>query len=80
MKCTSFRCGNLNNNYCPECSHALYFGRGKDKNGKMWRWEFNPRFHRTTFIRENGLGLKNQPQEKSPAWPVFKKWNNRRIK
>jgi len=63
--------------YCRKCSHALYFGEGKDRNGKLWRWEFNPMFG-PMFLRKDGEFLKQQPvYENHPAWEPFEKWQGR---
>jgi hypothetical protein len=74
MKCSSTSCTSLNCAYCPECSHSIYFGEGKDKNGKVWKWEFNSRFG-PVFLKKDGQPLKNQPSEKNTIWPVFEKWH-----
>ncbi|HDZ14874.1 hypothetical protein LCGC14_1109620 [marine sediment metagenome] len=67
-------CKDFENGYCPKCSHALYFGEGKDRNGKLWRWEFNPMFG-PEFLRKDGEFLAKQPvYENHPAWEPFEKW------
>jgi len=60
------------------CSHAVWLGAGKDKNGKVWRWEFNSRFG-PIFLRKNLEPLVNQPIEDHPAWEPFEKWQRERI-
>jgi len=52
---------------------SLRFGEGKDKNGKLWRWEFHE-YMGPSFLRKDGEPLVNQPGEKSPAWDVFNEW------
>ena len=60
--------------YCPKCSHALYVGQGKDKNGKLWRWQFSPMFG-PDFLKKNGDFLKRQPAgEDHSAWGPFSEW------
>ena len=73
MECTSIMCGAEPGTtpYCKECSHARYDGEGIDRNGKLWRWSFNPRFG-PLFLRKDGEPLKNQPMtENHPAWDAF---------
>ena len=77
--CTSSRCDDYGCDYCRECSHAIFFGSGKDVNGKMWKWEFAPYFG-PLFLRKNGVPLKNQPgHEDHPAWEPFERWGERRF-
>lgn len=72
--CTSMRCSGPPNKHCSECSHALFFGEGKDKNGKLWRWEFNL-YHGPLFLRKDKEPLVNQPaREDHPAWKPFEAW------
>lgn len=71
--CTSMLCDNLGCLYCKECSHAIFLGNGKDRNGKPWRWQYNP-YHGPEFLGTKGQVLKNQPGEKSPAWKPFGRW------
>jgi len=72
--CTSQICNDYGCNYCLECSHANFKGEGKDKNGKIWRWSYNP-WHGSLFLRKDGKALTNQPQkENHPAWEPFYKW------
>lgn len=73
FECTSTMCNTMSD-YCPDCSHSIYHGSGKDKYGKVWRWEFNKWFG-PTFLKKNGEPLKNQPiAENHPAWKPFYKW------
>ncbi|HDZ14325.1 hypothetical protein LCGC14_1513950 [marine sediment metagenome] len=61
--------------YCPDCSHALYVGQGKDRNGKLWRWQYNPAVYGPDFLKKNGDFMKRQPAgENHPAWGPFLKW------
>ena len=72
--CSSGVCSNYDCDYCPKCSHSLYFGQGEDENGKTWKWEFNARFG-PFFLRKDDEPLKNQPNEDSPAWGPFERWH-----
>jgi hypothetical protein len=77
--CSSLRC-NETGKYCLECSHAYFFGEGKDKNGKLWRWDFNKYFG-PLFVKSNREALKKQPiSETHPAWTPFERWYKRRFK
>lgn len=72
--CTSIMCSSYGCDYCAECSHGLYFGEGEDRNGKLWKWEFNL-FYGPVFLRKDGEPLKRQPcDENHPAWAPFKRW------
>ncbi len=76
-KCTSLFCESWGDKYCPQCSHHISFGSGKDENGKMWRWSFNARFG-PLFERKDGHELKRQPiAEDHPAWEPFERWHKR---
>jgi len=75
--CTSLRCKDLGSDYCNKCSHANSFGDGIDENGKKWAWTFNPMFG-PIFQRKDGVDMKRQPSEKSPAWGVFETWIKKR--
>ena len=70
--CTSLSCYPPHK-YCAKCSHANFWGNGKDNNGRVWRWTFNPRFG-PLFLRKDGTDMTRQPVEKSPAWDVFEGW------
>ena len=64
--------------YCPDCSHAGYFGEGSDIKGKLWRWSFNPMFG-PLFLRKDGEPVERQPmRENHPAWGPFEKWAKER--
>jgi hypothetical protein len=77
--CSSLRC-NEAGKYCSKCSHAYFVGQGKDKNGKIWRWQFNSYFG-PLFVKANGEALKTQPiLETHPAWAPFGKWHKKFIK
>ena len=69
--CTSLHCQGP----CENCqtSHAVFFGRGIDRNGKLWRWEFNYYFG-PLFLRKDGEPMVNQPGGKHPAWSAFDRW------
>ena len=72
--CTSLRC-HKRCEYCFECSHALFYGEGKDSKGKIWMWEFNHRFG-PLFLRKDGEPLINQPKSESHlAWEAFETWD-----
>ena len=74
--CTSFICSGSSKGYCKECSHAIWYGEGKDSNEKNWRWEFSPQFG-PLFLRKDKEPLKNQPiKENHPSWKPFYKWLN----
>ncbi|MCK4815860.1 hypothetical protein KA005_08820, partial [bacterium] len=62
-----------------KCSHAIYLGEGKDRNGKVWRWEFKPSAHSgPLFTRKNGEPLKNQPIASwHRAWEPFEAWHTK---
>ena len=67
------------NDYCQDCSHATWFGRGKDRNGKLWLWEFSPRLG-PLFLRKDGVPLVYQPiDEDHPAWEPFEKWRKKAL-
>ena len=75
--CTSLSCVPPQD-YCPECSHALFLGEGTDKNGKLWRWEFSPRFG-PLFLRKDGEPLSRQPiRADHRAWVPFDSWMKER--
>ena len=72
-------CNSINNcesgAYCSECSHGIHFGKGYDRNGKLWEWEFNPRFG-PSFLTKKGEFKKNQPiDENDPCWFPFEVWH-----
>ena len=72
--CTSLNCSKLGCKYCPKCSHAVMLGGGRDRNGKVWRWSFNPMFG-PLFLRKDSMPLKNQPDtENHRAWEPFDRW------
>jgi len=71
--CTSISCESFGCDYCRECSHAIFLGEGKDRNGKFWKFEFNQRLG-VTFLRKDDEPMLRQPSEKSPAWDVFNEW------
>ncbi len=72
--CNSMHCSNYGCDYCMECSHAIFFGKGIDKNEKLWKWEFSP-YYGPTFLKKDGEPRKCQPSyEKHPAWEPFEKW------
>ena len=82
--CTSIMCSDLGADYCQQCSHGVYFGEGIDKNGKLWRWEFQA-YYGPMFLKKDGEPLKNQPErENHPAWEPFEVWlkkhNKKRFK
>jgi len=71
--CTSLIC-HPPQEYCKECSHAIFFGEGEDKKGKIWKWEFRS-YGGPLFLRKDGEPLVNQPTEDDhPAWEPFEKW------
>jgi len=63
------------NPHCPACSHAAYYGEGRDAGGRTWRWHFSPLFG-PTFVRKDGKPLKRSPAYRPhhPAWAVFEPW------
>jgi hypothetical protein len=72
--CTSMLCDNLGCLYCKECSHAIFKGEGKDRTGKVWRWEYAP-YYGVTFVGKKGEPLKHQPiAERHRAWQPFQVW------
>ncbi|MHA1828925.1 MAG: hypothetical protein ACTSX6_09805 [Candidatus Heimdallarchaeaceae archaeon] len=47
---------------------------GRDKNGKLWRWEFNPRFG-PLFLRKDKKPLARQlVDENHSCWKPFESW------
>ncbi len=75
--CTSMICISYGCQHCLQCSHAHYLGQGRDRNGKLWRWEFNPRFG-PLFLRIDGEPIERQPiHETHPAWEPFMRWQKR---
>jgi len=76
--CTSTRCKDYGD-YCRECPHAIWLGDGPDQNGKIWRWEFTPRFG-PMFVGKRGEPLGRQPvQENHRAWEPFEKWHKKKF-
>ncbi len=73
--CTSLACDKIDMgcSHCPECIHAFYRGRGKDKAGRLWRWEYRPQLG-VYFVRKDGQCIKYQPRGGSPAWDLFYEW------
>ena len=69
--CTSFICSPPNQ-YCKECSHAIWVGKGTDRNGKLWIWHFSP-VHGPLFLKNDGDPIEKQPSE-GHAWILFDKW------
>ena len=74
-------CTSLNNcaggDYCARCSHARFEGEGRDKRGKLWRWEFSPQYG-PLFLRTDGEPLVHQPiREDHPAWEPFEAWHRK---
>lgn len=74
--CASLRCKGL----CDNCktSHAVYYGKGIDRHGRLWRWEFQAYIGPVFITPKRGVIMKNQPGEKSPAWDVFEQWMKER--
>lgn len=58
---------------CHNCRHALYKGHGIDEAGKLWMWEYRPRFG-VDFVRKDGKHLKCQPIIGDPVWELFEEW------
>ncbi len=84
--CTSYSCKSLGCDYCLKCSHAIWKGEGIAPNGKIWRWEFSPRFG-PFFLRKDGELLKYQPvpvenpdKKEHPAWVLFGEWYDKLMK
>jgi len=76
--CTSLNCNNMGCDCCQKCSHAIFSGEGKDRNGKIWRWEFSPQFG-PLFVGKRGNSLKNQPiMPWHRAWEPFETWLKKR--
>lgn len=56
-------------------------GEAADDTGKVWRWEFDPRFG-PLFVNQQGEPLKNQPSPnlnaagvpRNKAWQLFVTW------
>lgn len=56
------------------CNLSPHYGQGKDRYGKLWRWDFGEHVG-PTFLKKNGEPLERQPtEEKHPAWEPFNKW------
>jgi hypothetical protein len=76
--CTSLMCdGILNDNYCTECSHAIWFGEA-EVNDKLWKWEFRKYFG-PEFLNKDGSIKKRFPKEDHPVWDAFQKWYDENI-
>jgi len=72
--CTSINCVSFGSDYCPKCSHALYFGEGY-VGEKLWKWEFSP--FGPNFYKADGETLRSRyPGEKHLVWDVFEQWYN----
>lgn len=57
------------------CCGRRETGEGRDRNGKLWRWEFSPYFG-PLFLRADGEPLARQPiAETHPAWEPFMRWH-----
>jgi len=76
--CTSLRCRRSNNIYCPKCSHAIYQGEGQDEFGKLWMWDYRPRFGVYFVRRPDRKLLKRQPSEGNSALLLFEKWKKKK--
>lgn len=44
-----------------------------DRNGKRWRFDFDPRFG-PLVVTKRGDPVAHQPGERSPFWPAFQAW------
>ena len=77
IECSSTCCPSTpgDNPHCPACSHAAYYGEGRDAGGRTWRWHFSPLFG-PTFVRKDGKPLKRSPAYRPhrPAGAVFEPW------
>lgn len=72
--CTSLSCPSYPCDYCRRCSHAWWYGEGRDRHGKLWRWHFNPRFG-PKFLRKDRKPLKRPPTEEGHmVWEPFNRW------
>jgi len=76
--CTSFRDCEQDNDYCPNCSHAIYKGSAT-VNGRKYTWEHNP-YHGPLFACKQ-IGKKEWlPNERHPVWDSFQKWYDKNFK
>ncbi|MFH1744503.1 MAG: hypothetical protein ABIH23_36325 [bacterium] len=73
--CSSFNCGDLDCDYCPNCSHAYYKGTARI-GGRQHEWEFNP-YHGPLFACK-ALGKDSWlPHHRHEVWKRFEKWYTR---
>jgi len=80
--CTSLYCSpdETSTDYCLKCNHAIWFGSGKDRNGKLWQWEYTP-LYGPLFVGKRGEPLARQPiQENHRAWEPFEKWKKAKFR
>lgn len=62
------------------CNMTPHHGEGRDRNGKLWRWDFGE-YVGPLFVNKRGDPLKVQPlSEDHPAWQPFEKWFAQRQK
>ena len=72
-ECTSLHCQSHGSDYCPECSHGLYFGEGY-VGDRLWRWEFNRMFGPQFYMADGYTIRTRYPGERHPVWDVFENW------
>ena len=72
-ECTSLDCISFGGDYCPKCSHALYFGEGY-VGQRLWKWEFSPMFGPNFYMADGQTIRYRQPGERHPVWSVWEQW------
>ena len=78
--CSSTACTSQGSNYCKQCSHGNFFGKGDDDAGNTHYWTFSPRFG-PLFTDAEYDDLEDQPtEENDPCWQAFDGWNKKRMK
>lgn len=64
------------------CVANVTIGDARDSTGRLWRWEFDPRFG-PLFVDRRGEPLKHQPEPRLNAkgiptnkgWQLFSAWH-----
>ena len=74
--CTSFSGCTPPQDYCIQCSHAIYAGRGRGKSGRWYRWEHGPMWG-PMFWRKGKFDW--IPHFRHEAWKAFGMWHDRKF-
>jgi len=80
---SDFECSSINSStcptkgdYCQECSHSNFFGRGTI-GSITYHWTFSPMFG-PLFTDSKYIDIEVQPDPPSPEWEAFKEWHKKR--